>query len=67
MSESSNFETLDFKDLSSSFRSRESAPFSPTVLLREKLLRNIKQMISVLIAKDFFFCRLFTREESKSQ
>ena len=34
------FETLDFKDLRSSFVSREDAPFSPRVILWEKLLQN---------------------------
>lgn len=40
---------------------------SPTVFLSKKLLQNIKQIISVLIPKDFFFCYLFTTEESKNQ
>ena len=34
------FETLDFKDLRSSFVSREDAPFSPRVIIWEKLLQN---------------------------
>ena len=67
MSENNTFKTLDFTELCFSFSSKETALFSPTVLSWEKLLQNVKQMISVLIPKEFFFCDLFTGEESMSQ
>ena len=61
MSENNTFKKLDFTDLRFSFSSKEGVFFSPTVLLWEKLLQNIKQMISDLIPKEFFFCDLYWR------
>ena len=44
MSGNNTFETSNFADLCFSFWRNEATPLSPTVFLRSKLLRNMKQM-----------------------
>ena len=57
MSGNNTFETSDFADRRFSFRNCNGL-FSPTVFLWNKILRNMKQMIS-----HFFFTRSFSLPE----
>ena len=45
MSGDNTFETSNFADRRISFRNRDGGPFSPTMFLWKKILRNMKQMI----------------------
>ena len=67
MSENNIFETLDFVDSRFSFEVVKVFRSLPQFSYEKKILRNMKQMISCSLFKEFVFSHLLAGEKSKSK